>query len=165
MTGYAALFTKPRGRTGLRVLGLMILLGSVASCGSLNPSFLGSVGVSPIASLEDPPGSVLAVLINRTAFRVELQADVDELDGSSGREDLETGGNSFFITARDCEISQITFTEITVTVLNDQGGTTEETVDLENNILLGGTNFQCGSVVAVIVDGAAGDFEATIQVF
>lgn len=145
------------------LLGLAVVLGPICGCQSFNPSFLEDLGISPISSLETPPGSVIVVLINRTAFPAELRIQVLEADGFSGTETLFSPGNSFFVTATDCEVSQITFQSMTVTTFGTTG-TNDVDVAVPQTPLTGGFNFRCGNVVSVTVTGTNENFDVSVQV-
>jgi len=144
---------------------LLLALGLTAGCASsLNPSFLASLGISPINSLSAQPGSIVVVLINRTAFPAELQVRLFEEEGYQSVSRLNAAPNEFFATATDCEISQLAFESLTVTVTGDTGGTTEEQVDVPADPFTAGQNFICGRVVVATVLGTTQNFVMTTRV-
>ena len=145
----------------LWVAAFGVLLSFFGGCQSLNPSFINTFGGSPIESLENPPGTVVIVLINRTAFPAELQLQVFEAAGFVGTTELNAPGNDFFVSGSDCEISTITFVSMTVTTGTEGGG---ENVPVPATPLTGGLNFRCGDVVSVTVSGTTGNFAVTVQI-
>ncbi len=144
---------------GVGVLG--VLLSFLGGCHSLNPSFINTLGGSPIESLENPPGTVVIVLINRTAFPAALQVQVFEAAGFVGTTELRAPGNDFFVSGRDCEISTITFVSMTVTTGAEGDG---EDAPGPTTPLVGGFNFRCGNVVSVTVSGTTGNFAVSVQI-
>ncbi len=145
----------------LGVASLGVLLSFFGGCQSLNPSFINTLGGSPIESLENPPGTVVIVLINRTAFPTELQVQIFEADGFVGTTELRTSGNNFFVSGSDCEISGITFVSMTVTTGTEGDG---EDAPVPTSPLVGGVNFRCGNVVSVTVSGTTGNFAVKVEI-
>ena len=145
----------------LRVAALGVLLSFFGGCQSLNPSFINTIGGSPIESLENPPGAVVIVLINRTAFPAELQVQVFEAAGFVGTTELNAPGNDFFVSGNDCEISGITFVSMTVTTGAEGDG---EDAPVPTTPLVGGFNFFCGNVVSVTVSGTTGNFAVKVEI-
>ncbi len=142
----------------LGVASLGLLLSFFGGCQSLNPSFVNTIGGNPINTLVDPPGTVVIVLINRTAFPAELQVQIFEADGFVVTTVLNAGGNDFFVFGSDCEISGITFVSMTVNTGAEEGAPVPTTP------LVGGFNFRCGNVVSVTVSGTTGNFAVGVQI-
>jgi len=144
---------------------LLLALGLTAGCASsLNPSFLTSLGISPINSLSAQPGSIVLVLINRTAFLAEMRVRLFEEEGYQSVSRLTAGANEFFATAHDCEISQMTIEGVAVWVTTDAGGTQEEAVVGFTAALTSGLNYTCGRVIVGTVSGTAQNFEFDLRV-
>ena len=155
----------PRGGAARRVWLLLFVMGLTAGCASgLNPSFLAGLGINPINAVGDQPGSIVVVLINRTAFSAEMRVRFFESEGYQSVSRLTAAANEFFATAHDCEVSQITIEGVAVTTTTDTGGTQEEEVAGVTAALASGVNYTCGRVIVGTVTGTTQNFEFDIRV-
>jgi phosphoribosylformimino-5-aminoimidazole carboxamide ribonucleotide (ProFAR) isomerase len=136
----------------------------LAGCGGLNPSFLTTLGVNPINSLDDSPGSILVLFINRTAFVAETQVRMFEESGFQSVTQLRAASNEYFVTGIDCEVTSMVVESATVRVTAAGGATSDVDVTVPETPLFGGVNYVCGRILVITVSGTENNFQVDTRI-
>jgi hypothetical protein len=152
------------GRLARSSLGLLLSCCLFAGCGGLNPSFLTTLGVNPINSLDNQPGSILVLFINRTAFVAETQVRMFEESGFQSLLQLRAASNEYFVTGIDCEITSIVIESATVHVTAAGGATSDVDVAVPGTALLGGVNYVCGRILVITLSGTENNFQVDTRI-
>ncbi|UCG31725.1 MAG: hypothetical protein JSU68_08650 [Phycisphaerales bacterium] len=152
------------GRLARRSLGLQLACCLLAGCGGLNPSFLATLGVNPINSLDNQPGSILVLFINRTAFVAQTQVRMFEESGFQSVTQLRAASNEYFVTGTDCEVTTMVVESATVRVTAAGGATTDVDVTVPATPLVGGVNYVCGRILVVTVSGTENNFRVDTRI-
>lgn len=146
----------------LRLLGVALLV-SLPACDVLNPTVVGSAGVNAVSRLNTLPGNVVIVFINQTAFPARMSVTVLEDESITNFNRLETGPASYVAAAYTCGLTSVVVTGASVSFAS--GTFSLVTDESDTTTLIGSTNFSCGSVITVTLEGVADNFTLTTQVF
>ncbi|MBN1489698.1 MAG: hypothetical protein JXA69_07255 [Phycisphaerae bacterium] len=144
-------------------VGLGMLTGCV---GSLNPALVNSLGGNTASAIDNPEGSLLIVVMNRTDAAALTVLDIQKDGGGTVPLSLLTRPNTVLndldhvIVHQDCDVARIDFREIEVVT---SAGSIPVPFALPP--LIAGTSIFCGEVVAITIDGAAPNVFATVAVY
>ena len=152
------------GRLARPSLGLLLSCWLFAGCGGLNPSFLTTLGINPINSLNNQPGSILVLFINRTAFVAQTQVRMFEESGFQSVLQLRAASNEYFVSGIDCEITSIVIESATVRVTAAGGATSDVDVTVPSTPLVGGVNYVCGRILVITIAGTENNFQVDTRI-
>lgn len=139
------------------------MLVGMPACGVLNPTLVGTAGVNATSTVSVLPGNTVVVFMNQTAFTARVDFATTEEEAITNLNRLSTGAASFIASAYACDLANILVTE--AAALLGGANFTVVTTETDQVNLLGGINFDCGSVIVITLTGAADNFTLTTQVF
>lgn len=146
--------------TFFRFIRWMLLAGltvPLSSCGSgvgLGPGLVGFTGGSPAAAIPLPPGSVVILLINKTAEAVSVTTLVTQANGNVSPSTISVGPGGFNAISTPCGVSSVQLESVSAGGTLNLDGTIDGGADIGNFIprfFLASVNLRCGAVISVKV--------------
>ena len=131
------------------------VLATVSGCGILNPSLVGTLAGSSVASLPLPSGSIVILAMNQTDQPAIVSVQIAKHNEASKVWNLGLAafGDAFGwdhgALVQECDVESIQLLSVTTSF---EGG---EPIELPSDSppLLVGVNLSCGNVVAITITG------------
>lgn len=159
---------------GLRRWAMLVVLAGlvgVSGCGGgvLNPALVASLGGNTASAMDNPQGTIVILLVNRTLSTVQAYVLVTKDNGAAREWPLQvkafqpgTPNSGWLGFAQECDVASIDVVSFRFSIPGG-GDAGDRTADL--GTLVVGQSLNCGDVILIRAEGTAPNIIFTVEVF